>query len=245
MMMVVTRDLYNHVTYIPVLYPCEPDEAEGWANFDPFPFFPVRTFGEDDLKASSGILNSLNPSAKAFLEGVVGLKYAHEASDPVAMERAYEKLAHIDFCAGAGEPEDLQVAKKFARLVSRKPDSATFYLPQWVTQTIKSARLVLWWDELRKQLTPAVFCPNKSVALFVRVLFSFGGSRLRLCPRCEKPFLGRPNKNYCSLRCREAHRVARWRAQKKLEDAGKGLRQGRQSTRRRRRMAREANRKKR
>ncbi len=245
--MVVKRYSYNPVTYIPVLYPCEPNEAEGQANFAPFPFFYVRAFGEDDLKASGAILDSFSRSATELLKGVVGLKYAYEASDQFAMERAYEKLAHVNFCDGGTDPEDLRVAKKFARLVSRRPDSATFYLPQWVTETIKSARLVLWWDESRKQLTPAVFCPSKSVAVFVRFLFSFGGSRLRLCPRCEKPFLGRPNKNYCSLRCREAHRVARWRAQKKLEDAGKHLRQRRQSAQRRRQIApkAKANRKKR
>jgi ribosomal protein S27AE len=70
---------------------------------------------------------------------------------------------------------------------------------------------------------PAIFCPDYKTAVFVRLVL---GKRLDLrnrlsksvkfCPRCGKHFVqSHPKQEYDTPKCREAHRVARWRAKQR------------------------------
>lgn len=68
----------------------------------------------------------------------------------------------------------------------------------------------------------AMYCPDLTRAL--AYLLFFDG--LAVCPHCQKLFAkkaGHPKQACCSVKCRESHRVARWRERKKIEAAEKTI----------------------
>ncbi|MGC2791706.1 MAG: hypothetical protein WA899_06790, partial [Candidatus Sulfotelmatobacter sp.] len=71
--------------------------------------------------------------------------------------------------------------------------------------------------------TLAIFCPSIVTALFAKLLLSrVSGKGLAVCPQCGIPFVTkRPNQDYCSIKHREAHRVARYRAKKTINSKNK------------------------
>lgn len=90
-----------------------------------------------------------------------------------------------------------------------------------MTEELDSARIVLWWTG--SSFTPAVWCEDLRTAVYVLSLPVFAGGRaLAICPRCQEMFIqSRPDQTYDNVRCREAHRVARWRADHKKNKKGK------------------------
>jgi hypothetical protein len=84
-----------------------------------------------------------------------------------------------------------------------------------VTRELDPVRLVLWWSG--SCFLPAIWCEDLREAIYVLSLPAFaGGKALMVCPRCREVFVqSRPDQDYCSIRCREAYRVARWRAEKR------------------------------
>jgi hypothetical protein len=78
-------------------------------------------------------------------------------------------------------------------------------------------RLVIW-ERKDGTLAPGLFCPDVRSAFWILALWSAVGMKAgpRLCPKCGRLFgQTRPDQEYCSLKCREAHRVQRWREQQK------------------------------
>jgi hypothetical protein len=77
-------------------------------------------------------------------------------------------------------------------------------------------QIVLWWYE--KLFRPALFCPDAKTALYIHTFFlaPVGALGFRICPYDgEQFFQDRPNQEYCCPAHREAHRVARFRDNKK------------------------------
>ena len=83
-----------------------------------------------------------------------------------------------------------------------------------------NARIALWY--VNGSFRPAIYCADKKTALYIHTFFiaPAGGLGFRICPyvNCEKRefFQDRPNQDYCCPAHRDAHRVARWREQKKV-----------------------------
>ncbi len=91
-------------------------------------------------------------------------------------------------------------------------------LPRQVSDQIKRARLVLWWDWKQKKLQPAVYCRNLMTALLVRAALR----QLQVCLCCGQPFIPeRTDQQHCSIRCRERFRQQRRRARLKQREGRK------------------------
>lgn len=86
-----------------------------------------------------------------------------------------------------------------------------------VTYKLKEARIVLWWNG--SWLVPAIWCADLWTAVYTLSLRIFaGGNAAAVCPHCQQLFVpSRPDQDYCTIAHREAHRVARWRARKKVK----------------------------
>jgi len=97
-----------------------------------------------------------------------------------------------------------------------KRERSLAVLQRLLNHAVRNARLMLWRRTNEKALLPAIYCPDAATALYVSALVKIGGFRaLLVCPHCGNAFLQqRSDQDYCSIRCREAHRVARWRAEK-------------------------------
>jgi hypothetical protein len=95
-------------------------------------------------------------------------------------------------------------------------------LSQLMSEAMESAQLVLWWSG--KQFQPALYCPDNKTAIYAFLLMKFvAETGWGVCPKCGSFFARkRSDQNYCSIAHREAHRVARWRAQQqsKLKKRG-------------------------
>jgi len=104
-------------------------------------------------------------------------------------------------------------------------------LSQEVSTSVREARLVLWWN--KERFLPAIWCPNLKTAFYARALLDIVGTKsFRLCAFCGDWFRQkRTDQDYCSVAHREAHRVARWRANQKLKIQKKGRKRGTRKTR--------------
>lgn len=241
------RGIYDAVTHefrLPVLVPATPARGEGLATFEqelgrPQ---PVRIFKDSDLKDAK---RHLTESEATHFYAIVALAQSlRHPSDSIAienaravLEKAYE-IRRAEPRFGGLPPAGL--AEGLSRLVGLPPQQSLEVWegrragpraaldPRWqlsyeVSQAIFfSARLVLWWTSCR--FTPAIWCQDMKTAFYVRALLTaVGGKGLRICPHCNEPFLQeRPDQSYCSIAHREAHRVARWRAEKASKSRKKG-----------------------
>ena len=236
------RGSYITVTEIPVLIRCDHKERDGVANFYGgeivrrqsklvLNHMPVRVIRDEELSSKSeagkALWKKLEPAEQKRFLGLVALRQALEARDPLAtekLEEMYRKLVpDIRRCSwptpSPTEQERMtdviesSMARTMAEWGTPKPPG---YLPLLLTRALRRARLVLWWHDEQQRFLPAVYCPDVATALYVCALVRIiGGRALLVCPRCGKPFVQeRSDQDYCSIRCREAHRVARWRAAK-------------------------------
>lgn len=93
-------------------------------------------------------------------------------------------------------------------------------------------RIVCWY--FKGAFRPAIYCPDLKSALYIHtfLLAPIGEVGFRTCPYDgEQFFQDRPNQEYCTPAHREAHRVARFRENKKRkasERAEKGRKDGTQ-----------------
>lgn len=210
----VQRVTLQPVTEVPLIVPCKDGEPhDGHANFNHNEIaMKIRIVKDDELK---DLKKALSPSEANFLADCLALKHAYNAKDPVALERPYNRLwPHLV----SGIPGLDDSAAVLTKIFSSTPNWVPVCLPQLVSNKLCDVRLVLWWfgfdkEEMfeRGKFTPAFFCPDLKTALFFKGLLG----QIRICPRCEKVFVPRKgNIDYCSPAHRDAHRVARWRAQK-------------------------------
>lgn len=92
--------------------------------------------------------------------------------------------------------------------------------------------IVLWWMD--GVLRPAIYCPRPTTALYIHTFFlaPTGALGFRICPYDgEQFFQDRPNQEYCCPAHREAHRVARFRDNKRRKNEEQGKHHGAQKTR--------------
>jgi hypothetical protein len=221
MLVLMQRDQYKAVT-VPILIPCPPAESEGTATF--LAGFgglqPLRPLRDEDLDKNTvvGIENwkQLSDNERKRLCGVVTLIQALRSNDSLAAEKASQQLQHLE----TGLFDALS-AEKFKQIIATMqltvgPSAHSFarLLSRTVSEGVRKVALVLW--RRGTEILPALFCPTISSAIYIRALLkSSNGEAIRICPKCGEPFLQKQsNQDYCSVRCREAHRVARWRANK-------------------------------
>jgi hypothetical protein len=96
----------------------------------------------------------------------------------------------------------------------------SYEVSQAVGFPLQNAQVVLWWMD--GEFRPAIFCPDPKTALYIHTFFlaPAGGLGFRICPYDgEQFFQDRPNQEYCCPAHREAHRVARFRDNKKRKAA--------------------------
>lgn len=87
-----------------------------------------------------------------------------------------------------------------------------------ITKLLLEVRIVYWNIGKGKTVvvTPGIYCPDYKTAITVKVILD---TDFRVCPRCHSPFVAkRPKQQCCSIECREAHRVARWREKQRRGD---------------------------
>lgn len=211
----------------------EPGEAyDGLANFDAqHSFRKLLLATTADLYAN--IKRCLNSHELLVFRACLELKQAHEKKDQLALQRAYEDLWPVisgknlwpsSVMAGiVGGPlndeivplDQTEIKKTFSAIAKEASSDQRWhqhYLPPLVTKEMDNARFVLWWSHKHREFMPAVYCPTLKAAVFY---LGFIGE-IRSCARCRKLFVPKnSNVDYCSPAHGDAHRVARWRAQKK------------------------------
>lgn len=193
---------------------------------------PVRTLTEADLDKDTArgrnTWKAMRPKDRQHLLALIGLRRAIETKDELMVKKlaeAYRRLGRHMGRVTAVTFEDLfgdepSIQKDMAGWAKERSQEGLSFgrpqraLAQLLTEAIRRARLVLWWHDRERRFLPALYCPDLTTALYVRALIGIvGGRTLLVCPRCGEPFVQpRSDQNYCSIRCREAHRVARFRA---------------------------------
>lgn len=241
------RGAYVSVTEIPVLIPCGEHERDGVANFLPGSVVEperntlvvrstsVRALRDEELKlgseAGKKLWSALDADNQARLLGLIGLRSAVEVKDSLAfaqLAKAYQQLFRPSKTARPLAKDEIigEAAAQLIALAGVVP--ARVILALELSRAMERARLVLWWYEKKERFQPAIYCPDVTTALYVRALLGIAmGNALLVCPKCGKPFLQqRSDQDYCSMRCREAYRVARWRAGKKAAMTSKAKKRG-------------------
>lgn len=203
---------------LPILVRATPEQSkrreyDGRMNFDTKkPLQEVRIFGADYLKDGSALNKEVRKAMAAewpLFIAATQLRAAHESGNRYEIDQALRKLL-----ASLFEKSDDASAmrERIAEFWSAEPwsaNAAPVNLPPALSHEMSGARLVLWWNNRRKQFLPAIFCPDYKTAMFARVALK----DIRACPDCDKPFvLERPDQEYCSVPCRERHRQRRRRA---------------------------------
>jgi hypothetical protein len=167
-----------------------------------------------------------------LLSAVISLKNAIASKDELAMKNvlprfvAFYQDALADRCKE--DPEDPQhdvvseMVLKQSKLASQNPkwvDGALenpAFIMVWLTQFLErflsQSRLTYWVKDGTSELQPGIFCPDLETAVAVYVILD---GLIRVCPHCGTTFVAQRPKHFCcTVRCREAHRVARHRARK-------------------------------
>lgn len=241
----MNRDRYETVTRkesFAILIPASPEEAMGEATFQPesMPGFGspvyVRPFTLKDMKDAAGKLKGVD--RKQF-DALLALRGALETGDKLAladarerMERVYQ-LWEIGAAKYPESAENEEMRRFWAEFIeSLRPgpkakQNPSRLLSLEVSQTlgVATARIVLWWADRTGTFIPAIFCLDAETALYIHTFFiaPTGGPGVRICPHCHYQFFqDKPNQDYCCPAHREAHRVARFRDNKKRKAAERG-----------------------
>ena len=230
-LLAMQRGRNNTVTHkLQILVPCHKSQANYDRTF--FLEYPeirwVRTFTNKDLDAKTtagrATLGALSARDRDAFLTIANMRAAIKGNDQLALQKVTERLGELSGTARL----NVDFRHYLATLSSLPPDHGLALL---VTNHLRSARLVLLWSG--GTFGTALLCPDVKTALYVRLFMGIMGARtLRICPHCGEPFLqDRPDQDYCLVAHREAHRVARWRARKKLKAQKQGGKHGAQKTR--------------
>jgi hypothetical protein len=238
----MTRNRNEAVTQFAILLPASHDEATGEATFETelgVPT-PVRLFSSADRQLMA---RKLRGAEGDHLFALLALRDALESKDAIALERAKDRLEKVrsayekkhPFQFTGNDAEKTQFANLIASFVGLSPEESLRHLEgrrpgpramldprrllsYEVTQQLGMANvsLALWWNN--GQMRPAIFCRNLRAAYYIHTFFVAPAGEIgwRVCPYCTEPFFQtRPNQDYCRPTHRDAHRVARWRDEKK------------------------------
>jgi len=254
---VVKREPYKAVTsQVPLLIPCLPNEHGHPATF--FPVLPgkdpplVRPLSHSE--AAEALRKSRNTREHKHYAAIVGLLMAVQSGNSEAQELECQRLyfsmvpkpqsmaeaavaqwlrstplSKIESIVKADTRASAKVRDLFlAAIRGLQSVQEPHRVLCWeVTRTLfMRIRLVLWWDGNR--FLPAIYCEDRTVALYIRVLLRASrGEGIATCLKCGEWFLqGRANQDYCTIAHREAHRVARWRSRQKKHATRKGNKRG-------------------
>ncbi len=171
---------------------------------------PVRLV--ENLRSEPEIVAALGGSWKA-LSGAILLRQACDRRDYLAMTRAKDIKRGFRLF---GDSADL--AEAGVHGVFSGPHGVFHYvqdrLAMFFNTMLKGTELVLFWHSRRKKLLPGILCPDRSTAIHAWFVL---GEGLRSCPKCGTWFAPTHHRAmvYCTVRCRNAHRLARWRATQK------------------------------
>jgi hypothetical protein len=215
--MMMQRDQYKTVT-VPIITYTFKLRRDGTASF--LPGFgglrPVRLFRDEDMTTKGKIWKLLHEEQRKELIAATMLMGAIRKHDSLAAKKASADLA------GSKSPELRRIASEVADKIASYPQTQ---LDGLISARLKSAQLVVWNYEGKPTL--AIFCRSHVTAFFVKLLLSrVSGKGLAVCPQCGIPFMTkRPDQEYCSTKHREAHRVARWRAEQTAKTKNKKRRQ--------------------
>lgn len=257
--MLVKRDRYKAVsTLLPLLIPCLTGEAGKPAAFLPGgSSLRVRFLSLEE--AEKALRETQRHGERKYFAGVMALLVSIQSGNREAQELACQRLhfppshdgqgisetivtewlrntplSKIEIAATRGKAASAGARSlMLAAIRSLRPIQEPHRFLCWeVTRTLLDrVRLVLWWDEDR--FLPALYCEDRTTALYLRVLLKAAGGRgLATCLKCGEWFVqDRANQNYCSIAHREAHRVSRWRTQQKQQATRKGSKRGSRKTR--------------
>jgi predicted nucleic acid-binding Zn ribbon protein len=212
------RDTYNTVT-VSILVPVPNEEADGRVFYDG-DFLKVKAFGKEHVHRAtlSGKKNwrAIPGWWQRDILDIVALIRALRSNDQLAVQKAI-----LDMKARSYGPAShtLDIVKRLLK----EPGYAQEILIHELCPRLDGVRLVLW--ERQGRVAPGLLCPDVRIGFLVHVLMSAVGARvsLRLCPKCGTTFMQkRADQDYCSVKCREAHRVERWRA-KQAESSSKSV----------------------
>ena len=235
MVIVKQRRRINTVTtQVPILISAESGEHGYPASFLAPMEQPslVREFQETDFRR---VLLGLREDEKAHFVSLVELITALQRNDPLALERAIERLekslerrpepppSKISLFKGQGKShglllllisilrlhreEMLEGNKNWHHLTpkARKKEDARWLLSRQLSERIEDVKLVLWWTG--KVFTPALYCQHEPSALYVRALLGLARTTktLVVCPHCGTPFI---QERTDQQYCSVAHREA-------------------------------------
>ena len=179
------------------------------------------------LPRSDHYKKRLTPQQWDFLITATSLRNALAKNDELATNKFFARLIVLDrdLAAGqhraVGEREGLEsLTQPEARDLLRKgPAFCAVWISQFLGGFLSRSHLTYWVRDGTSNLELGLYCPNLGTALAVQMII---GGMIRVCPHCETTFLAKlPNQSCCSIRCREAHRVARHRARKKIKTEGR------------------------
>jgi hypothetical protein len=200
------RDMYNTVT-LNILIPVSSAEAEGEAYADEP--IKVRRFVDEDVDRNSSrgkkTWSQVEPFRQTEMLNLVALVRAIQTNDAIAMEKA---TVNLKSTRGALE-------RAVSKALMKEPGYIESMLATELSHRLREVAFVMWRSD--GQTAPALLCPDLATAFLIRVVMSAVGAKagMRLCPKCGQPFLQkRADQDYCSIKCREAHRIERWRAKK-------------------------------
>jgi hypothetical protein len=220
----MSRRGVQNVTILPALVPCEFGEEDGFVHLAT----PVRIVTTDEVvngykKWKESRSQATDKVDWRTLGGMSLFKFAVETRDLTAGHKAAKMLEPylktMIKPSGSDPADELLTNITFAVAYEAK-DEQQWFLPRFMTAALKGANPVFWTPGKSKgPFSPCqlgMFCPTYEVAAAYR-LFCNG---LRICLHCQTLFTQkRANHTCCSLKCREAHRVAEWREKKKASQA--------------------------
>jgi hypothetical protein len=194
----------NAVVAVPssvaVLLPCRDKESsdggafiyqDGWARARRVRV--MRAYQKDELMKAA----RENPGWVDFISGVKKLIAAEERpDDSVLIRDAHERMA------------------PYLGLTSKRPTE--FFKDAWFlvsgAMAFDGVRLTLWQTKAdkkgRKEVLLGLYCPDSKAAVAADMLLR---RDFKICTHCNVPFMAkRPKQTACSVKCREAHRSARF-----------------------------------
>jgi hypothetical protein len=216
--LVMQRSEYEAVTHpsMAVLVDAPPNQCDGWIFLSPengVSGKPVKAITDINFVRLAEKLGKSHKSQWDFIRGALLLQSAGKKGDLRAAREAYELCSPELF--GATDPE---IVRGFIANITSNRNSLWMLLPQMAARLLSPAKLIYWQagtaTNALPQLAPGIYCPDDKTAVAAKMLLGV----TRVCPRCHVPFLPKwSTQTCCSVRCREAHRVARWREQEKAK----------------------------
>jgi uncharacterized C2H2 Zn-finger protein len=191
----------------------------------------IREFTDTD---SNRVLRDLKGKDRARFYSLIELIKALQSDDRLALDHAIERIKDSSQLTGKfsenrmyGSGKSSWVSLIMLRQIQdnkgqAEEQNAQRHLSRRLSEELGNVKLVLWWTG--ELFTPGLYSPDEGSALYVRALLGLGSATktFMVCPHCGTLFIQeRTDQQYCTVAHREAHRVSRWRAQKKIARMGK------------------------